>query len=140
MRPSSNRSRRATCRRPKRRCKVLREQQARLERETAARVQAEVRIDALARNLAQLQQEAAQHQAQAKAHALQAARQSVSGELAEMATELDRLRDALGDHDGLLKEYRDRLRVEQEHRLSVQAELERVKTATVGASGRRTGG
>ena len=46
-----------------------------------------------------------------------------------MATELDRLRDALGDHDGLLKEYRDRLRVEQEHRLSVQAELERVKTA-----------
>jgi chromosome segregation ATPase len=31
--------------------------------------------------------------------------------------------------DGLLKEYRDRLRVEQEHRQSVQAELERVKTA-----------
>jgi chromosome segregation ATPase len=109
--------------------KALREQQARLERETAARVQAEVRIDALARNLAQLQQQAAQHQAQAKAHALQAARESVSGELAEMAHELDRLRDALGDHDGLLKEYRDRLRVEQEHRQSVQAELERVKTA-----------
>ncbi len=42
---------------------ALREQQARLERETAARVQAEVRIDALARNLAQLQQQAAQFQA-----------------------------------------------------------------------------
>jgi chromosome segregation ATPase len=109
--------------------KVLREQQTRLERETAARVQAEVRIETLARDLAQLKQQDAQQQAQAKARALQAARESVAGELSDMATELDRLRDALGDHDGLLKEYRDRLRVEQEHRLSVQAELERVKTA-----------
>jgi chromosome segregation ATPase len=110
------------------------ERQHRLELETAARVQAEIRIDVLTRDVHRLQDEDGQRLAQARAQALYTARETVAGELADMTSELDKLRAALSDQDELLKEYRDRLRDEQETRLGLEGELKDAR----GARSRRT--
>jgi chromosome segregation ATPase len=68
----------------------------------------------------QLRDDDRQRSGQAKALALQSARDAVKAEMADMATELDMLRSALTDHDELLREYRERLRVEQEARLAAE--------------------
>jgi hypothetical protein len=66
--------------------------------------------DVLQRELAERNHEDGRRRAQLKADATREARKQVAGELDELALEVERLRDALAEHDALRSQHHSRLR------------------------------
>jgi hypothetical protein len=112
--------------------RVVAEEHHRLEQELSARVRAQEEAGALRRELDRLRTTEAERATQERTRAARAARAEIAAELKRfhdeherVLGELDRLRASISDHDGLIAEYSQRLREEQQARATLRAELDR---------------
>ena len=116
--------------------RVLLEEHRRLEDENSARADAEREASALRRELDRLRESEEQRDAKAKTVAAREARAEMADEVRRIqeqhesvVLELERLRGTLGEHDGLLEEYNERLREEQQARAALRKELDRAEAS-----------
>jgi chromosome segregation ATPase len=116
--------------------RALFEEHQRLQQESSARAQAQGETAALRREIERLRSSDDKRAAQVKTRAKRAAREEIAEEIKHyhdehdrVVHELDRLRGTLTEHDGLLEEYGQRLRDEQQTVVALRAELERTATA-----------
>ncbi|HWS44975.1 MAG TPA: hypothetical protein VN636_03870, partial [Acidimicrobiia bacterium] len=116
--------------------RLLLEEHQRLSEEAFARSRAQQEAGALRRELDRLRESESQRVASEQSKAERAARERVADEIkrfheqhAQVVHELDQVRGALSDHDGLLDEYASRLREEQQARAALRAEVERAEAA-----------
>ncbi len=114
--------------------RVLAEEHRRLQQESAARARAQDDAASLQRELDRLRNTEAQRAAQERVRAMRAARAEIANELQRfqeeherVVAELDRLRGSMHDHDGLIEEYAQRLREEQQARATLRADLDRAE-------------
>jgi hypothetical protein len=113
--------------------KALALEHARLQHESSARAHAQQEAEALRRELDRLHTTEGERSEQTRARAEQAARAELAEEHQRVLEELDRARGALNDHDGLLNEYAQRLREEQQSRAAMRAQLEEAERARLAA-------
>jgi hypothetical protein len=106
---------------------------SRLQHESSARAHAQEEAEALRRELDRLRSTEVERSEQARARATQAAKAELATEHQRVVEELDRVRGALTDHDGLLNEYATRLREEQQSRAAMRAQLEEAERARLAA-------
>ncbi len=109
--------------------KVLAEEHRRLQEEASARLVAQDEAASLRRELERLRESEQGRADQLKTYAARAARAELAAEHDRVVEELDRLQGSIQDHDGLLEDYAQRLREEQETRAAMRAELEEAETA-----------
>ena len=109
--------------------RVLADEHRRLHEESCARLLAEDEAAALRRELDRLRETEQGRADQVKTYAARAARAEIAAEHDRVVDELNRLQGSLQDHDGLLEEYAQRLREEQEARAALRAELEEADAA-----------
>lgn len=108
--------------------RVLLEEHQRLQEASSARATAQHEANALRRELERLRESENKREAQAKSRARRAAREEVAEEIKRFQEEHDKVVRALDDHDGLLGEYAQRLREEQQARGAMREELEKAES------------
>jgi chromosome segregation ATPase len=108
--------------------RVLMQEHQRLQEESSARAAAQNEAGALRRELERLRQSEDKREAQARSRARRAAREEIAEEIKRFHEEHDKVVRALDDHDGLLAEYSERLREEQQARAALREELDRAET------------
>ncbi|HTL86531.1 MAG TPA: hypothetical protein VL856_15215 [Acidimicrobiia bacterium] len=113
--------------------KALALEHSRLQHESSARAHAQQEADALRRELDRLHTTEVERSEQTRARAAEVARAELAAEHQRVLEELDRARGALNDHDGLLNEYAQRLREEQQSRASMRAQLEEAERVRLAA-------
>jgi len=106
---------------------------SRFQHEASARAHAQEETEALRRDLDRLRTTEAERSEQIRARAIETARAEYADEHERVVEELERVRGALSDHDGLLGEYVDRLREEQQSRAVMRAQLEEAEQARLRA-------
>jgi chromosome segregation ATPase len=116
--------------------RALFEEHQRLQQESSARAQAEGETAALRREIERLRSSDDKRAAQERSRAKRAAREEIAEEIKHyhdehdrVVAELDRLRGTLTEHGGLLEEYGQRLREEQQTVVALRAQAERSETA-----------
>jgi hypothetical protein len=109
--------------------RVLAAEHERLREEASARLAAQDEVAALQRELERLRESETRRADQLKTYAARAARAEISAEHEQVVEELERLQGCLRDHDGLLEDYAQRLREEQEARVALRGELEQTEAA-----------
>ncbi len=109
--------------------RVLMQEHQRLQEESSARAAAQNEASALRRELGRLRESENKREAQAKSRARRAAREEIAEEIKRFHEEHDKVVRALDDHDGLLGEYAERLREEQQARAAMRDELEKAEAA-----------
>jgi DNA repair exonuclease SbcCD ATPase subunit len=113
--------------------KALALEHSRLQHESSARAHAQQEADALRRELDRLHTTEVERSEQTRARATEVARAELADEYERVVEELSRVRGALSDHDGLLNEYAQRLREEQQSRASMRAQLEEAERVRLAA-------
>ena len=113
---------------------VLMQEHQRLQEESSARAAAQTEASALRRELERLHDSENKRELQAKSRARRAAREEIAEEIKrfheehdKVVDELSQVRGALDDHDGLLEEYGQRLREEQQARAAMREELDKAE-------------
>jgi hypothetical protein len=109
--------------------RVLADEHRRLQEESCARLLAQDEAAALRRELGRLRESEQGRADQLKTYAARAARAELAAEHDRVVEELYRLQGSIEDHDGLLEDYAQRLREEQETRAALRIELEESETA-----------
>jgi hypothetical protein len=109
--------------------RVLADEHRRLEEESCARLVAQDEAAALRRELGRLRESEQSRADQLKTYAARAARAEMAVEHDRVVEELYRLQGSIRDHDGLLEDYAQWLREEQETRAALRAELEEAEAA-----------
>ncbi len=109
--------------------RVLADEHRRLQEESCARLVAQDEAAALRRELGRLRESEQGRADQLKTYAARAARAELAVEHERVVEELYRLQSSIQDHDGLLEDYAQRLREEQQTRAALRVELEEVETA-----------